>query len=108
MRESEFESEESILDPDTTSGMDQDPRSSPRVPKTPYGGNHNKLERRRRLPHEIPNRRYAIMNFCRECHGWEPDMTGTLTEAIRNCPAPKCWLWPWRNGKVDTTVVDHG
>jgi len=52
---------------------------------------------RRRKPGEITNRTQAIRNFCRECMGWVP----SVTDEVRRCCAPECWLYPWRNGKVD-------
>jgi len=59
------------------------------------------LERRRRRLHEIPTKAVAIRNFCRECLGFDSGGEGSLQAAIAKCPAYECWLYPWRNGKLD-------
>jgi len=61
--------------------------------------------KRRREPGELLNRRDAIRAFCSECMGHDSDGLGSVAEAVRQCPAVACWLWPWRNGTQDTTEV---
>jgi len=60
----------------------------------------NKVNRRRKSG-EIANRKLSIQNFCRECMGWDKGDCSSLSENIRECTAPECWLYPWRNGKLD-------
>lgn len=50
-------------------------------------------KRRRRLPNEIPSLHAAIRSFCAECMGYEGP------QAVRQCTAPACWLYPWRNAE---------
>ncbi len=78
-------------------------RSARKIPNI----NVAKLAHRRRELGEYPNRSYAIQNFCLECMGWETNMR----KDIRECPAPKCWLYPWRMGKFiedDLEYVEPG
>ena len=63
--------------------------------------NCNRLMRSRRKDGNIANKRYSIQNFCRECHGWDAGDSPSLSAAVDECPAEECWLWPWRNGKLD-------
>ena len=63
--------------------------------------NCRELKRRRREAGEIASRKVSIQNFCRECMGFDSGDSGSLTGAVRACPARECWLWPWRNGKLD-------
>lgn len=60
------------------------------------------LQRRSRKPGEIATRCLSIRNFCYECMGYDPGDSGSLSAAVKECTAVSCWLWPWRNGKVDT------
>ena len=57
--------------------------------------NMRRLVKRRREPHEIPSRTYAIYNRCRECRGWEGDGR-SLAEEVAACPNDSCLLWPLR------------
>ena len=56
---------------------------------------------RRREPGEIASRKHSIQNFCRECLGWDPDGFGSVAENVRNCVGERCWLYPYRTGKLD-------
>jgi hypothetical protein len=62
--------------------------------------NYRKLSKGRRRPDQIPSPKVAIMNFCRECNGWDSGGEASLAEAVRKCPAEECWLWPWRTGRL--------
>ena len=55
--------------------------------------NMRRLVKRRRKPHEIPSRAYAIYNQCRECHGWEGEDGRSLAEEVLACPDTECRLW---------------
>ena len=63
--------------------------------KRPCTTNVQRLVTRRREPHEIPSRTYAIYNQCRECRGWEGDGR-SLAEEVAACPNDSCLLWPLR------------
>lgn len=64
------------------------------------------VRRRRREPGEVPTLRVAIMSNCSECLGFGEDSgMGTVAQQVRDCEAVKCWLWPWRNGKLDASLL---
>jgi len=56
------------------------------------------LVTRRRCPHEIWSKPYAIYNQCRECRGWEGD-DRSLAQEVLACPNTGCILWPVRAPK---------
>ncbi len=58
------------------------------------------IRHRRRKPDEVVTRSAAIQAHCRECMGWDSGGLGSVAEAVRECTAPECWLYPWRNGKL--------
>ncbi len=68
--------------------------------------------RRRRDPGDIPTMRAAIQSMCSECMGHGDDLgdvnnkLGSIANQIRNCDSPKCWLYPWRNGKLDKSLIE--
>lgn len=66
--------------------------------------NCRKLKRRRRKPGEVATRTVAIQNMCRECMGFTADDMPSLAATVKACTAYECWLWPWRNGKIDEEV----
>lgn len=55
--------------------------------------------RRRREPGECAGRSVAIRNHCIECMGYN------ATE-VRECTSPKCWLYPWRMGRLDRDALE--
>ncbi len=55
------------------------------------------IQRRRRLPDEIPTPKAAIRNHCLECVGY-------VVQEVELCTAPQCWLFPWRLGKTPEGV----
>lgn len=64
--------------------------------------NFRQLVNRRRRPDEIPSRKVAVENFCRECMGWESGYPGVrVKEGVRRCTATECWLYPWRVGPLE-------
>ena len=63
--------------------------------------NHTTLARERRKRGQIAGRTVAVQNFCRECMGFDPGDSGSLSGAVKNCTAHECWLWPWRSGPLD-------
>ena len=62
--------------------------------------------RDRRLPGKVLGRRAAIMSMCSECVGHDSGGLGSVAAAVRACPAVKCHLWPWRNGKLDEEAFE--
>ena len=62
--------------------------------------NCNRLMRSRRKEGQISNQRYSIQNFCRECQGFDPGDSNSLSAAVQECSAVECWLWPWRLGSL--------
>ena len=64
---------------------------------------YQKLVRRRRRAGEIPTRKVAIQNHCRECMGFTADDMPSLMACVKACTAPECWLYPWRLGALDET-----
>jgi len=69
--------------------------------------NMRRLVKRRREPHEIPSRTYAIFNQCRECRGWEGDGR-SLAEEVAACPNDSCLLWPLRCRNASKSPnIDH-
>ena len=58
--------------------------------------------RRRMKPNEYSTRKVSIINFCRECFGWD----GNLAHQIKTCPSTHCPLWRWRMGGFDKTVFE--
>jgi hypothetical protein len=59
-----------------------------------YTGKASKRRQRKQIaPMDL-----SIRNFCRECMGFSKGDSDSLDEAIENCPAWECWLYPWRNG----------
>ena len=62
--------------------------------------------KRRRHPDEVPDIRTAVVNNCRECMGYEPGAgEGSLANVVRGCTAETCWMWPWRTGKLDPSLI---
>ena len=59
------------------------------------------VKHRRRELGEVVTRSASIQAHCRECVGWDSGGLGSVAEAVRQCQARVCWLWPYRNGKVD-------
>lgn len=92
------EGDEPALTPDPTTGMES---SAATVVITARRTKITGLYNRRRQPGEVPTPATAIQNQCRECMGWDADGCGTLTNAIRQCSATECWLWPWRVRGLD-------
>jgi len=68
--------------------------------------NMRRLVKRRREPGETPSMKCATQNFCRECMGWDAAESGSLAQAIRECSAAECWLYPWRTGKLDVETYE--
>jgi len=69
--------------------------------------NMRRLVKRRREPHEIPSRTYAIYNQCRECRGWEGDGR-SLADEVAACPNTDCLLWPVRSRNASKSPnIDH-
>jgi len=48
-------------------------------------------------------RRRMITDFCAECQGLMPKQSRS---PIRECLSPKCWLYPWRTGKLDVDTYE--
>ena len=62
--------------------------------------------KRRRNTDEVPDKGTAIVSMCRECMGYEPgEGEGSLANVVRQCTARECWLWPWRTGTLDPSLV---
>ena len=49
------------------------------------------------------DRSKMIPNFCAWCQCLKPDES---RDPIRECCSPKCWLYPWRNGRLDEDNVE--
>jgi hypothetical protein len=64
--------------------------------KRPCTTKMQRLVKRRREPHEIPSKPYAIYNYCRECRGWEGDGRGLSAEVLA-CPNAGCDFWSVRH-----------
>lgn len=62
------------------------------------------IPRRRREPGEVASRALAIRWFCYDCMGFDAGGVGSITENVRQCTAPACPLFPWRNGKLEIGV----
>lgn len=73
----------------------------PRAPRDSSGRLPTYVKHRRRQSGEVVTRSAAIQAHCRECVGWDSGGLGSVAEAVRQCGARACWLWPYRNGKVD-------
>jgi ribosomal protein L44E len=58
-------------------------------------------QKERRKPGQVATRSVAIRWFCYECMGFDSGGLGSVAAAVRDCPAKKCPLWPWRNGPLD-------
>ena len=58
-----------------------------------------KVPRRRRRAGEYTTRGQAIKNHCCQCMGWQ------LAE-VKRCTSPKCWLFPFRNGRKQADTAD--
>ena len=67
--------------------------------------NHTEVATDRRQAHQVASRKLSIQNFCRECHGFDPGGSGGMAAAVRECQAVECWLWPWRDGSLDPTLL---
>ena len=67
--------------------------------------NCNRLMRDRRKEGQVANQKHSIQNFCRECHGFDSGDSSNLSTAIHECSAVECWLWPWRDGSLDPTLL---
>lgn len=59
-----------------------------------------KVKRRRRKKGEVATRSKAIRNHCLECAGWNE-------RVVRECPAKKCWLWPFRMGSISRSGIEE-
>jgi len=46
-------------------------------------------------------RNHRFGDLCAECQGVAP---GESRDPIRKCCSPKCWLYPWRTGKLDVSM----
>ena len=73
--------------------------------KRPCTTRVQRLVKRRRRPHEIPSKPYAIYNFCLECRGWEGDGRGLRAEVLA-CPNTGCILWPVRAPKCSHSAIE--
>ena len=56
---------------------------------------------RRREADEIPTLRVAVRNHCLECCGYS-------AIEVKECTAPKCWLYPWRLFKTPVALKRKG
>ena len=68
---------------------------------------HTGRAKDRRQPGECRRPQDAITSFCSECitmYGLDTGGHGSILNAIRECTAKECHLWPWRTGKL---VVDE-
>lgn len=59
------------------------------------------VKHRRRRSGEVVTRSASIQAHCRECVGWDSGGLGSVAEAVRRCQARECWLWVYRNGRLD-------
>jgi len=73
--------------------------------KRPCTTRVQRLMTRRRRPHEIPSKPYAIYNYCRECRGWEGDGRGLSAEVLA-CPNTGCILWSVRAPKCSHSAIE--
>ncbi len=58
-----------------------------------------KVRSRRRRAGEVAQRALAIRNHCLECVGYN-------AAEVRRCTAKKCWLYPWRLGRLDSKSAE--
>ena len=55
-----------------------------------------------RSDYSAKNARYKRFgDFCAECQGVAP---GESRDPIRECCSRECWLYPWRTGKLDSSM----
>jgi hypothetical protein len=74
--------------------------------KRPCTTKMQRLVKRRREPHEIPSRRFAIYNQCLECSGFDGDHG--LAAEVDACPGTDCPLWPVRcRNALNNPYIDH-
>ena len=46
-------------------------------------------------------RHHRFGDLCADCQGVAP---GESRDPIRKCCSPKCWIYPWRTGKLDEST----